>query len=30
MAPSLQHLPVRIRITQRNGDWLDQRLVLAP
>ncbi|MDP4622054.1 MAG: DUF3108 domain-containing protein [Hydrogenophaga sp.] len=30
MAPSLQHLPIRIRITQRNGDWLDQRLVLAP
>jgi hypothetical protein len=30
MAPSLQHLPVRIRITQSNGDWLDQRLVLAP
>jgi len=30
MAPSLQHLPVRIRITQNNGDWLDQRLVLAP
>lgn len=30
MAPSLQHLPVRIRITQRNGDWLDQRLVLTP
>jgi hypothetical protein len=30
LAPSLQHLPVRIRITQSNGDWLDQRLVLAP
>jgi hypothetical protein len=30
MAPTLQHLPVRIRITQSNGDWLDQRLVLAP
>jgi len=30
MAPTLQHLPARIRITQRNGDWLDQRLVLAP
>lgn len=30
MAPNLQHLPVRIRITQSNGDWLDQRLVLAP
>lgn len=30
MAPSLQHLPARIRITQSNGDWLDQRLVLAP
>ena len=30
MAPSLQHLPVRIRITQSNGDWLDQRLVLTP
>ena len=30
MAPALQHLPVRIRISQANGDWLDQRLVLAP
>jgi hypothetical protein len=30
LAPSLQHLPARIRITQSNGDWLDQRLVLAP
>lgn len=30
MAPELQHLPVRIRISQANGDWLDQRLVLAP
>ncbi len=30
MAPTLQHLPVRIRVTQSNGDWLDQRLVLAP
>jgi hypothetical protein len=30
MAPALQYLPVRIRITQSNGDWLDQRLVLAP
>ncbi len=30
MAPNLQHLPVRIRITQSNGDWLDQRLILTP
>lgn len=30
MAPALQYLPVRIRISQANGDWLDQRLVLAP
>lgn len=30
MAPALQHLPVRIRVSQANGDWLDQRLVLAP
>lgn len=30
MAPELQHLPARIRITHHNGDWLDQRLVLRP
>ncbi|MFM2073863.1 MAG: hypothetical protein RJB34_168 [Pseudomonadota bacterium] len=30
MAPSLQYLPARIRISQSNGDWLDQRLVLPP
>lgn len=27
MAPSLGYLPVRIRIAQGNGDWVDQRLV---
>ena len=27
LAPSLGHLPVRMRITQANGDVADQRLI---
>lgn len=30
LAPSLEHLPVRIRITQQNGDLVDQRLSQIP
>lgn len=30
LAPSLQHLPVRLRITQPNGDVADQRLAQLP
>lgn len=30
LAPDLQHLPVRIRITEPNGDLADQRLRLRP
>lgn len=30
LAPALAHLPVRIRITQANGDVADQRLSRMP
>src|SRR5690606_29026212 len=30
LAPSLNHLPVRLRITQDNGDVADQRLAQKP
>ena len=30
LAPSLGHLPVRIRLTQDNGDVVDQRLISLP
>jgi hypothetical protein len=30
LAPSLGHLPVRIRLTQENGDVVDQRLSVLP
>ena len=30
LAPSLGHLPVRIRLTQDNGDVVDQQLRTLP
>jgi hypothetical protein len=30
LAPGLQHLPVRLRVTQANGDVADQQLRLMP
>jgi len=30
LAPSMKHLPVRLRISQANGDVADQRLARLP
>lgn len=30
LAPSLSHLPVRLRVTQHNGDWVEQQLLRWP
>jgi hypothetical protein len=30
LAPALQHLPVRLRVTQANGDVADQQLSRMP